>query len=190
MCALLFLEWRRVRSQIMANIWMVPQGRVHFPMCGWNFVTKSAWPGCWSISLSLPARSSVFCHPSLPVMNRAAMRNIFHDNGPSSTFVWLSLFPFKVLLPLLWQREIPQPVHKFPNIDLAAGGPAGLLHSASVPCSTVYFGYVIEWGYEFQHRSELRGDIREKGRWDSLLLPMLYMDTTEDECQFSAPSHR
>lgn len=27
-----------------------------------------------------------------------------------------------------------------------AGAPAGLLHSGSVPCSTVYFGCVIGWG--------------------------------------------
>lgn len=58
MCTLSFLERRKVRGQIMANMWMVPQGRVHIRVSGRNFVAVKAWLACQSIALSLLVHSS------------------------------------------------------------------------------------------------------------------------------------
>lgn len=58
MYALSFLERRKVRGQIMANMWMVPQGRVHICVSGRNFVAVKAWLECQSIARSLLVHSS------------------------------------------------------------------------------------------------------------------------------------
>lgn len=134
MYALSFLERRKVRGQIMANMWMVPQGRVHIRVYGRNFVAVKAWLACQSIALSLCLSTAArLCHPSVPVMKRAAMKHVFHEKGPSLTFSCLHTFPSKIFLPFLWQTENPLPaVHDFQT-------PMGLLYSGLVPCSTACF---------------------------------------------------
>ena len=42
----------------MANMWMVPEGRVHIPVPGRNFVTVKVQPESQSVALSLPVHSS------------------------------------------------------------------------------------------------------------------------------------
>lgn len=98
----------------MANMWMVPQGRVHTPVSGRDFVTVKARPGCQSIALSLPVRG------------RQALS--------------ISTFPPKGFFPLLGQTESPQTVvHHFQTpVGLSYGGP---VPGSTVYAVTVEQGY-------------------------------------------------
>lgn len=164
----------------------MPQGKVHFPVCEWNFVTKGTWPGCWSISLSLPACSSPVLSSLTACNEQGSNEEHFPWEGTFLHFCMTQSFPTHSLpAPLMekWNSSGHSQISNIPNFQTAAGAPAGLLHSGSVPCSTVYFGCVIGWGYEFQHRSELWGDIRKKGWWDSLVLPALKKSLSSEPCR-------
>lgn len=140
MCALLFLERRKVRGQIMANMWMVPQGRVRIPVPGRNFVTVKAWPGCQSIALSLPVRSSRALS-SLTACNEKGSNEVHFPW--ERTFLQLLMpqhFPTQSFSsPLVANRKSSASCSQFPNAGLAAGTAVGLSYGGPVPCSTAYF---------------------------------------------------
>lgn len=161
-CALLFLEKRKVRGQTMANTWMPPREMVCIPVSGRNCACKGM---TW-----VPKHRSVSASPQQP---GSVIPHCLWWKGQQ----WRT-FPMR--------RDLPPPSHasalSHPKVSFPSWGELKILSQLFTiskrlqGCRTVLqfptlrriYTVTVERGYEPQHRGGLWGHIREKGRWNSI----------------------